>query len=336
VAADPTQPMTVPPKRIFDALPGIEAPVGEIASSLAGMWSDAAEQGRPAPAEEDSTATQVNFVLHLGLNAGAEDAVAQFGTVVAFSRRYPCRVVVLCPLHDDDPDTQMRCKVYGECTIGKTRDDARCCEFVMLSYPRSLRQYLESQVSVFLSTDLPLYYWAHGFATNSGLADYRFFLTNSKRVLIDSSEAPAGAMAYPWPRPEAMRDLVAARLLPVRQGIGQFLSRYPTDVLSGGLRAVSVEHGAGLAPEGRVLMEWLGDRLGACPAAFGCVPAPDAAARTLSVSFAYDGAKAFTWCGDLAAGRALFKANFGSGATTLPASVSLLSPENALSEAMFF
>ena len=300
------------------------------------MWSDAAEQGRPAPAAEDSTAIQVNFVLHLGLKTTPEDSVAQFGIVVAFSRRYPCRVVVLCPLHDDDPDTEMRAKVYGECTVGKSPDDARCCEFVMLSYPRGLRQFLESQVSVCLSTDLPLYYWAHGFATNSGLADYRFFLTDSKRVLIDSAEAPAGAMAYPWPRPENMRDLVAARLLPVRQGIGQFLSRYPMDALTVGLTAVSVEHGAGLAPEGRVLLEWLKDRLGACAAAFRFAAAPDPAARTLSVAFAYEGAKSFTWRGDLAAGHALFAANFGTGATTLPAAVSLLSPENALSEAMFF
>jgi hypothetical protein len=58
----------------------------------------------------------------------------------------------------------MRAKVYGECTLGKSKADTRCCEFVMLSYPRSARANLENQVSVCLSTDLPLYYWAHRFS----------------------------------------------------------------------------------------------------------------------------------------------------------------------------
>ena len=49
-----------------------------------------------------------------------------------------------------------------------------------------------------------------------------------------------------------------------------------------------------------------------------------------------DSARFFRWSGDLAASHALFEANFGGGGTTLPAPVSLLAPEDALSEAMFF
>ena len=137
-----------------------------------------------------------------------EDAAAQFDVAGAIlSRRYPCRVVVLCPLYGEEAGAdQMRAKVYGECTLGKAKDDSRCCEFVLLSYPRSLRQFLEDEVSVCLSTDLPLFYWAHRFATNSGLADYRYLLTRARRVLIDSAAAPADALSYPWPRPENVRD----------------------------------------------------------------------------------------------------------------------------------
>ena len=126
---------------IFDALPGLEAPVGSISKSLGEMWSDTAAKGGDAPASEDAKATQVNFVLHLGFATMPEDAARQFQTAVSFSRRDPCRVVVLCPLPDDSPETEMRAKVYGECTLGKSKGDTRCCEFVMLSYPRCTRKY---------------------------------------------------------------------------------------------------------------------------------------------------------------------------------------------------
>jgi len=324
---------------IFDALPGIEVSVGAISSGLGAMWSDTAAHGLPAPATDDAKATQVNFVLHLGLNATAEDAVTQFETAVRFSRRYPSRVVVLCPLRDDERGGEMRAKVYGECTLGKARDDIRCCEFVMLSYPRSLRQFLENQVSVCLSTDLPLYYWSHRFTTNSRLADFRYLLTRSRRVLIDSAVAPPDALAYPWPKPENVRDLVMARLLPVRQSVGQFLSRYPMAALCEGLQSVSLNFGPAYAAEARVLLGWFKDRIAQCgrnQAAFTCEPAGADAGTSLAVSFRYAGPKAFTWRGDLARGLATFEADFGSGRTVLPAAVSLLSPEDALSEAMFF
>src|SRR5208283_2801300 len=133
---------------IFEALPGIEVPVGSISGGLDQMWSGAAADGRPAPPSEDAKAIQVNFVLLLGLRTDAGDAVRQFETAVSFSRRYPCRVVVLCPLGDDSGETEIRAKVYGECSVGRTPDDTRCCEFVMLSYPRSARPYLENEVSI--------------------------------------------------------------------------------------------------------------------------------------------------------------------------------------------
>jgi len=79
---------------IFNALPGIEVPVGSIKHSLTNMWATTAAKGGAAPASDDAKATQVNFVMHLGLNTSTEDAVAQFQTAVVFSRRYPCRVVV--------------------------------------------------------------------------------------------------------------------------------------------------------------------------------------------------------------------------------------------------
>ncbi len=324
---------------IFDALPGIEVPVGSISKSLSKMWAETAKAGGPAPANDDAKATQVNFVLHLGLKTTAADAAVQFETAVKFSRRYPSRVVVLCPLQiDATGQEEIKAKVYGECTLGKSKGDTRCCEFVILSYPVNARQFLENQVSISLSTDLPLYYWAHGFSASVRLADYQYLLTRARRVLIDSATAPKDALSYPWPRPEAVRDLAYARLLPVRQSIGQFLSRYPMATLCQGLTKATVTFGDTLALEAAALLEWVKNRIGQCgmnQASYeltGGLPSGTA----LGLSFTYDGKKTFTWSCDVANGHAQFDADFGTGKTSLPASASLLSPEGALSEAMFF
>lgn len=337
----PESPFRIVPA-IFDALPGIEVPVGSIQRSLAQLWSDTAAGGRPAPEADDTKATQVNFVLHLGLNTTPADAAAQFATVVRFSRRYPSRIVVLCPLATDVPEPIMRAKIYGECFLGKSSADKRCVEFVMLSYSRSARPFLENQVSISLSTDLPLYYWAHRFSASGRLADYRYLLSRAKRVLIDSAIAPPDALTYPWPNPSATRDLVYSRLLPVRQSIGQFLSAYPPGDLVDGLRAVTVRHQPSLAAEGRVLLGWLQRRLADCglaanAAAFALrAPGPDGKG-SLEVEFAYASApRAFHWSGDLVTGQAVFEADLGAGPARLGAPVSLLAPEVALSEAMFF
>jgi hypothetical protein len=327
---------------IFDALPGIEVPVGSIARSLARIWTDTAADGRPAPDADDAKATQVNFVLHLGLNTKPDDAARQFEIVVKFSQRYPSRIVVLCPLLTDVPEPQMRAKIFAECFLGKSKSDKRCVEFVMLSYSRSARRYLENQVSTCLSTDLPLYYWAHRFSASGRLADYRYLLSRAKRVLIDSAIAPPDALTYPWPNPSATRDLVYCRLLPVRQSIGQFLAAYSPAMLVEGLGSVTVTHGETLAAEARVALAWLQRRLGACGALTDAVkwsatPLPADAGRTLGVTFTYgDAVRYFRWSGDLKTGHALFEASFGSGRTRLSAPVSLLAPENTLSEAMFF
>ena len=328
--------------KIFEALPGIEVPVGSIAKRLAEMWAANAADGKPAPTADDAKATQVNFVLHLGLHTTTDDALVQFQHVVDFSRRYPSRIVVLCPCADDSGETNMRAKIYGECFLGKTKSDKRCVEFVMLSYPRTAREFLENEVSICLSTDLPLYYWAHRFTDSSRLADYRFLLTQAKRVMIDSSIAPADAFTFPWPNPGALRDLVYCRLLPVRQTIGQFLAGYAPATLVDGLRAVTVGHVDDLAAEGRVTLAWLKRRLVACGVAvetvkFSVTPLSKEVGGNLAVRFDYtDPLKTFRWNGDLVSSQAAFEASLGAGKTRLAAAVSLLSPEAALSEAMFF
>jgi Glucose-6-phosphate dehydrogenase subunit. len=323
---------------IFETLPGIEVPVGSIARSLAQLWEETAASGGAAPAVDDAKATQANVVLHLGFGTTADDARVQFQTMLRFSQRYPSRVVVLCPLKRDEGVTEMRAKIYGECFLGKSKGDTRCVEFVMLSYPQVARARLEDHVSVCLSTDLPLYYWAHRFSASAKLADYTYLLTSAKRVLIDSSIAPAGALHYPWPQPKAVRDLVYSRLLPVRQTVGQFLARYEPTVLVEGLKEVKVTHAAALEAEACVTRGWLRRRLAACGAEVERVAFPNGgAAESLGVEFVYEGGrKYFRWSGSFETRQAKFEADFGDGPTELAAGASLLPPEVALSEAMFF
>lgn len=326
---------------IYDALPGIEVPVGEINQRLAALWEDTAASGRAAPTAEDAKATQVNFVLHLGFNSTPEDAMTQFQTVVRFAQRYPSRIVVLCPIADEaHSGHEMRAKIYGECFLGKSKADKRCVEFVILSYPFSTRRFLEAQVSICLSVDLPLYYWAHRFSASRRLADYQFLLGKAKRVLLDSAIAPEDAMTYLWPHPEALRDLAFARLLPVRQSIGQFLAAYSPTALVDRIREVTVSHSSDLVAEARALTRWIRQRLLACGASESLtlnLVAIDKPGRVLGVQFGYDDArKSFRWTGDLNTQQALFEAALNESTTRLPAAVSLLKPEAALSEAMFF
>lgn len=325
---------------IFNVLPGIEVPAGAVSNSLANMWKDTADRGGPAPSADDVKATQVNLVLHLGYSTTAEDAVAQFQTAVRFSQRYPCRVVVLCPLQATEADTEIRAKIYGECHLGKSKGDTRCCEFVMLSYPQTARAYLEDQVSVCLSTDLPLYYWAHRFSSSVRLNEYQYLLRRSKRVMFDSAIVPEDAFIFPWPKPEAVRDLVHARLLPVRQALGQFLSGYAPSALTEGLQAVEVKCHESVRPEGRVLLAWARERLVKCgvleEATFQCTTVSTLAERSFELTFVYHGTKRFVCRSELAKNQTRLEADFGSGPVILPTAAGLLSPEAALGEAMFF
>lgn len=327
---------------IFSILPGIEVPVARISSSLASLWVDSAAQGRAAPASDDVKATQVNFILHLGFGTTEADALAQFRTAVNFSSRYPSRVVVLCPRADDGSGvSEMRAKIYGECFLGKSKGDTRCCEFVILHYSMAARRFLESQVSICLQADLPLYYWVHRFTLTSRLGDYQYLLRSACRLIFDTATAPVDILDYAWPNPSAVRDLAYARMLPVRQSIGQFLSRYEPRLLTDGLKRVTVSYEAVHTPEGRALMRWVRGRLLDCGVDANEIVwsekiLPHKEGICFGLSFDYRGAKQFAWRGNCDTGVSHFCADLGNGIMELPSHIALLAPEQALSEAMFF
>lgn len=316
----------------FDALPGQEVPVGGISAGFKKIWAD-------TPAQE-SRAVQLNLVLHLGRKSSAADALVQFQNTLSFARRYPCRVVVLCPDYAENAPAEMRAKIYGECFFGKDKKDTRCVEFVILHYTMAVRQHLENQVSVCLSTDLPLYYWAHAFVESRRLADYAYLLTRSKRVLFDSAIAPPDTFTYPWPNLSAVRDLAYTRTLPLRQNLGQFLSRYSPALIGEGLKKVNLRHQASYAAEANCLLGWIKKGLargGTDVAPITFTVKPEQCQGCFELGFGYaDPKKVFTWEADLAKNHAEFTGDLGTGRTTQTVGAHLLAPEMALSEAMFF
>jgi len=316
----------------FDVLPGQEVPVGGIAAGFKNLWAD-------TPAKE-SRAVQLNLVLHLGRKSTAADALTQFRSTLSFAHRYPCRVVVLCPDYKEDAPLEIRAKIYGECFFGKSQSDTRCVEFVILHYTMAAREHLENQVSVCLSTDLPLYYWAHAFAETRKIADYAYLLTRSKRVLFDSAIAPPDTFSYPWPNLSAVRDLAYTRTLPLRQNLGQFLSRYTPAQIIGGLTTVKLRHQEKYAAEAACLLGWIRKGLargGADLAPIAFTVTPEKCDGCFELSFGYaDAKKVFQWQADLSNNHAEFTGDLGQGRTTLTVGAHLLSPELALAEAMFF
>jgi hypothetical protein len=316
----------------FDALPGQEVPVGGIAAGFRKLWAD-------TPAKE-GRAVQLNLVLHLGRRSTAADAVAQFQHLLSFARRYPARVVVLCPDYEEGRPVEIRAKIYGECFFGKSHADTRCVEFVILHYTMAARAHLENQVSVCLSTDLPLYYWAHAFAESKRIADYAYLLTRSQRVLFDSAIVPPDAFTFPWPNLSAVRDLAYTRTLPLRQNLGQFLGRYEPADIAGGLATVTLRHQASYAAEASCLLGWIKKGLargGADLAKIAFTVKPEQCQGCFELAFTYaDPRKTFLWQADLATNHAEFVGDLGHGRTTLQVGAHLLTAEQALAEAMFF
>lgn len=324
----------------YDALPGLDVPVAGIARALAHLW-DAEPGGDPAVAPSEFRASQMNFVLHLGLATDGADAVSQFETALRFAQRYPCRLLVLCPRPAGSGDLSLAAKIYSQCYVGPSRQERSCCEAVLLSYPQESREFLEDQVSIIVESDLPLYYWVHRFSSTAKVADYRYLLRTAQRFVFDSALVPADALAYPWPRRENVRDLAFARLLPVRQALGQPLSGVAPAALVENLRGVRVGHAPSRAAEGAALGRWLGDRLRACgalPSQVQPVAAPEAdlGADGLRVAFDYADGRRFRWSADFAAGTSHLEADWGRGPIASGGRVRLLSPEAALAEALFF
>lgn len=326
---------------IFDALPGVETPVDQVRRALAAVWDLDVKADSGAPSE--FRASQMNLVMHFGLASTPEMARAGFETALSFSRRYPCRIIVLCPRMADGGN-ELNAKIFCECYVGTGRRDMTCIEGIMLGYPLSQRRYLENQASIMLESDLPLYFWLQRVQDPSRIADYDFFLREANRVIVDSAIEQPELLALAWPRPERVFDLSYARTLPLRQSIGHFLSNIPpTDIVTG-LKSVELRHRPQFAAEAAVLGKWMQERTDDCAAEAGLETvgptfpcrSEDQLSECLVIDWTYETGREIRMAFDFERKHADLTSRINGHSSSLSSTIRLLPPENALAEALFF
>lgn len=331
------------PSSIFAELPGLEIPVADISSTLSHIWEVPASDSSVTPSE--FRASQMNLIIHFGLGTVKEEALEIFETALRFAQRYPSRIIVLCPEDLSREETLLTSKLFSECYIGKSGRDRSCCEAIVLAYPAEGKNFLEDQVSILLETDLPTYYWQHRFQAARRVKDYRFFLNIARRIVYDSRREAPEVREIEWPKPEIVRDLACANLLPVRQAVGQFLSGFPAEVLAKGMEGVRVCRSKAAEAEAVCLLDWVRSCLCECAAAAGlsnweprfeCCESGQPEGYSLEIHFEYNDDRFFRWIAHRETRIAEIDADLGRGRIHLPTALKLLKPEGVLAEALFF
>lgn len=322
---------------ILESLPGILLPIAEVNRQLGRMWQPGRE-GSGAPSE--FRASQMNLILHFGMKTTAEDARARFDEAIHFSQRYPCRIIVLCPEEKEPGERFLEGKLFAQCYIGHAPRTMCCCEALMLGYPPNEKGDLENQISIWLENDLPTCHWFHRVPPKRVREHYLSFTHGMRRILYDSSVEEEGYTDIPWERPDRVRDLAGARILPIRQSIGQYLSGFDPAALAEGVEGLRVSAPVSLRGEAGSLCDWMA---GCLRAAGGVDPSisleeSGAAERVLRGEWVISaGNHRFSFEIDLERSRGCLEADFGSsGKESWPFEVHLLGARETLSEAVFF
>jgi len=244
-------------KTLIDSLPGIEMPVGEIDRQL--RLLSGGSPGQKGDAPSDFRASQMNVVLHFGIKTAPAEARAQFDKVIQFAQRYPCRIVVLCPDSGSQSRGHLRGKLFAQCYIGRNHRSLCYCEALMVGYAPENSGDLENQVSTWTDNDIPTYHWLHRVPCQRTVEQYGGFMREMKRILYDSSVEMQSMDCLKAEPALASRvvDLAYARILPIRQQVGQFLSGFAPDDLIAGLKGIEIRHGAACRGEAAQIGEWM-------------------------------------------------------------------------------
>ena len=326
---------------LIDQLPGQRLPIAQVNQTLAKMWQG---EGPDIVAPSEFRASQMNLILHFGKSVSPDEARETFDTAIRFSQRYPCRIIVLCPEFDPEAaERPLEGKLYTQCFIGDELRDMCCVEALMLAYFTGQNDFLENQVSVWLESDLPTYYWFVKMSTKRIQERFLPFLKQCRRVVYDASIEKDDYRQIEWHRRHQLSDLAWARTLPIRQGVGQYLSALPPQQLGSGLRQVELAYHPHYFGEARALYEWFTD------CAFECIRVAGENAEAfemkmqivedssiLLLKMNYQDGRYFSWQLEPSDNNAHLSGNFGHGEIHEGMNVSFLDAEKALAEALFF
>ncbi|MEC8650793.1 MAG: glucose-6-phosphate dehydrogenase assembly protein OpcA [Verrucomicrobiota bacterium] len=324
---------------LIDILPGIELPVREVTDHLAAMWETVATD-----VPTDFRASQMNVVLHFGTSVEPDDAKERFDSLIRFAQRYPSRIIVLCPGYAKDGGS-MSAKLFSQCYIGDSHREMCCCEALLLRYEPEDFGYLSNQVSVWLEADLPTYHWFSEVPVHRMQTYFHTLLKGVRRCVYDSSLGLEALESLNWPEPDRVYDLAKARLLPIRQSIGQFLSGYSAEQLSTGLESIRVVYSTKMWGEGFRLMQWAQDCFSDYVRLLGdesaiktdLITRPDSQSGCLlSLEFEYNDARFFKWQLLADNARGVIDSNLGQQVEHVPTQIQSLTAEQALAEALFF
>lgn len=327
---------------LFDTLPGLNLRVSEISPMLSSMWQGSADDKRDVSAT--GRASQLNLVVHFGGQASAEEGLGIFNTAISFAQSYPCRIIVLCPVVSVKGSDSIDAKLFSLCYVGADQRALCACEAVVLGYLPQDAVHLEDLISLWLENDLPVYHWFHNVSAEALTRDVLPLLHGCRRVLFDSAVEDPALKTIRWPEPQAIADLTRSHLLPVRQSLGQFLAGYPPWQLIAGLKKVVVAYAPGHLAEAESLIDWQQKTLlycgakeeGAAAVVFGYEPLCVGADTSIEVRWVYADDKYLSWSFCEKRTSVHIMANLGTGKVDLAQQLQLLSPEQALAEALFF
>lgn len=328
---------------LLQSLPGMEMPISEIADFLSHLWMG--EPSHPGGEPMHYRASQMNLVLHLGLDTKPDEAKEIFQTALDFAQRYPSRIIVLCPETSNDREQLMRAKVYTQCFIGESGREKSCSEALLLGYQPGDQGFLENQVSIWLESDLPFYHWFHRVPASRISSQYLSFTKRSQRVLIDTALGDSEEISsIKWPEGVVAKDFAEARGLPLRQMIGQFLSGFEPLLLVEGLQKVVLKSNEGLSADRAYLCQWITESLKSCAE----VSDIDASWEVSHENFQSDDLlwemiwhfendrKAMHWVLEKDGRHAYFDCKMQESRSRIPFRIQPLSPSRVLAETIFF
>lgn len=281
-------------ERLIDHLPGVPMSFSRVTETLQHMWED--QTGDPAGGIR---ASQMNVILHFGLQTEPAEARRLFDGLVAFAQIHPCRLILLCPLTPEDAPPQLEGKLFSQCFVGENLREMCCCEALALGYPAEQRNFLEDHVSLWLENDLPVYHWFHRVPPEQIHYKYRAFLQRSRKILFDSEIEGEAYGRLEIPEGSSGSDLVYARNLPFRQHIGQFLSQIEPAVLAEGLSEIEVRYSGKRERAALDLCRWQQGAVVGCGLEKGVfrvrVHADDSLEDGFHIRWNYSSEKEFLW-----------------------------------------